>query len=98
MTVSPLYFTTHLPVSVNVPMAVASTSLFLIRSMNAPIFSSGTASVIRSWDSEIQISHGAMPGYFSGTRSRRTWHPPDSFAISATEQESPPAPLSVMLR
>ena len=98
MTASPLYSTTHLPVSVNVPMTVASTSLLFIRFMNASIFSSGTARVIRSCDSEIQISHGAMPGYFSGTRSRRTWHPPDSRAISATEQEIPPAPLSVMLR
>ena len=32
----------------------------------------------------------------SGTRSSSTSNPPHSRAISATEQESPPAPLSVM--
>src|SRR3989344_4614121 len=57
----------------------------------------GTESVIRSCDSESQICHGARPGYLSGTLSKSTAHPPTSRAISPTEPESPPAPLSVML-
>ena len=53
--------------------------------------------VIRSCDSEIHISHGCKPGYFNGTKSSSTMNPPDSFAISPTEEERPPAPLSVKL-
>ena len=98
ITTAPPHSTTHLPVSVNVPITVASTSRRSIRAMKASRFSGGTASVIRSCDSEIQTSHGAMPWYFSGTLSSCTWQPLHSFAISATEQERPPAPLSVMLR
>ena len=47
-------------------------------------------------DSLIQISHGAMPGYLSGTFSSSTWKPPDCSAISPMEELMPPAPLSVM--
>jgi len=98
ITTTPWQSTTYLPESVNLPITVASTSRCAASSMNAPILSGGTARVIRSCNSEIQISHGAMPGYFSGTASSVTWQPLHSFAISATEQESPPALLSVMLR
>ena len=54
----------------------------------------GESAVIKS---DIHVSHGCSPGYFNGTFSKSTIKPPHSFAISATEHDSPPAPLSVML-
>src|SRR5436190_1115865 len=64
-------------------MIVASTPRLFIRSENACQFFCGIESVIRSCDSEIQISHGSSPGYFSGTFSSWTSQPPDSLAIFA---------------
>ena len=93
----PLCETKHFPESVNFPIIVASTSRLSIKDLNLFHFSFGTESVIRSCDSEIQISQGSSPGYFRGTFSRVTITPPDSLAISETEQERPPAPLSVIL-
>ena len=93
----PLYCTIHFPEFVNSPITVASTPRLSIKFLNIFHLLGGTASVIRSCDSEIQISHGRSPRYFRGTFSRRTFAPPHSLAISATEQEIPPAPLSVML-
>src|SRR3990167_1441264 len=82
---------------VNSPMRVASTSCLSHIFLKAAHFAFGTASVIRSWDSETHICHGARPGYLRGTFSRSTSAPPLSRAISPTEPESPPAPSSVML-
>src|SRR3989344_1056538 len=93
----PPQFTTQLPESVNSPITVASTPRLCIRFRNTSHFFFGTERVMRSWDSEIQISHGRRLGYFKGTRPRSTSPPPHSLAISATEQDMPPAPLSVML-
>ena len=93
----PLYSTIHFLEFVNSPIVVASTPRFSISFKKVFHFFFGTAKVIRSCDSEIQISHGRRLGYFSGTFSKKTFAPPHSFAISATEQEIPPAPLSVIL-
>ena len=82
---------------INFPIAVASTPLLFNKSIIFFSFSEETDMVILSWDSEIHISQGRKPGYLSGTKSRSTINPPDSFAISPTEEESPPAPLSVIL-
>ncbi len=81
----------------NFPIAETSTPLLFNKRITFFLFLVETAMVIRSWDSEIHISQGCKPLYFSGTRSRSTINPPDSFAISPTEEERPPAPLSVML-
>ncbi len=58
--------------------------------------SGGTARVIRSWASETRISHGARPWYLSGARARSSRAPPVASAISPTDDDSPPAPLSVI--
>ena len=82
--------------AVNSPRSVASTSRSRARSRKAASFSGRTASVMRSWASETRISQGASPWYLSGARARSSRAPPGCFAISPTEEESPPAPLSVM--
>ena len=64
----------------------------------ASIVSGATASVIRSWDSEMRISQGFSPGYLRGAFFRSISQPPESRAVSPTEEERPPAPLSVMAR
>ncbi len=97
MMTAPCQRTRQRPEASKQPMAAASTPRRAMRSVKASSLSGGTASVMRSWDSLIQICQGSRPGYFSGTRSSSTTHPPHSRAISATEHESPPAPLSVML-
>ncbi len=58
----------------------------------------GTARVMRSWASEMRISHGARPGYLSGARARSMRAPPVAPAISPTLLDRPPAPLSVTAR
>uniref|UniRef100_A0A1A9VJS5 PDDEXK_1 domain-containing protein n=1 Tax=Glossina austeni TaxID=7395 RepID=A0A1A9VJS5_GLOAU len=55
-------------------------------------FSSGTAKVILSCDSDIHISHGAIPSFLSRTLLKSTSNP--SFPISPMDDDSPPAPLS----
>ena len=82
--------------SVNSPSAVASTSRRAASSSNASSFSGGTARVIRSWASERKISHGASPAYLSGALATVERAPPGASAISPTDDDSPPAPLSVM--
>jgi len=96
MIVLPWSLTMHLSVSVNSPITVVSTPRRAMRLMSSSSFSAGTAIVILSCDSEIHIFQGSRFGYFVGTLSSSTMHPPHSFAISAAEQESPPAPLSVI--
>src|SRR3989344_2149494 len=93
----PLYSTMQSPESLNWPMIVASTPRSFINSANFFHFFFGTADVIRSCDSDTQICQGDRPGYLIGTSSNFTKQPPLSLAISATEQERPPAPLSVTL-
>src|SRR3990167_642777 len=87
----------HFPDFVNMPIRVASTSWRSIIFLNAGHFPLGTASVMRSCDYEIHICQGSNPEYLSGTVSKSTMHPPASRAISPTDPERPPAPLSVML-
>ena len=60
-----------------------------------PGASGGTATTIRSWASDSQISHGARPGYLSGAAVSSTSAPTRS-AISPTADDSPPAPQSVI--
>ena len=55
----------------------------------------GTESTMRSCASEIQISVGLRPSYFTGARSRLTVAP-TSLPISPTALENPPAPQSVV--
>ena len=64
--------------------------------MNRSSLSGGTATVMRSWASDKRISQGLRPSYLSGARARSMSTPPGSPAISPTEEDSPPAPLSVM--
>jgi hypothetical protein len=78
------------------PTTVASTSRRRARSMKASTLDGGTARLIRSWDSETQISQGERPAYLRGQASRSTVTPPEPSAISPSEEERPPAPLSVM--
>src|SRR3989338_3828374 len=87
--------TTQFPEFVNLPIILASTPRLCKSLFKVFHLFFGTDNVMRSCDSEIQISHGRSPGYLSGTFSKLTSAPPDSLAISATEQDSPPAPLSV---
>jgi len=82
--------------AVKVPITADSTPRRFISPLNSPSLSPGTDTVMRSCDSESQICHGPRPGYLSGTLSRSTSKPPHSRAISATEHERPPAPLSVI--
>src|SRR3989344_4041552 len=56
--VFPLYLTTHFFEAVNSPMTVASTPRFARSALSFFHFAFGTASVIRSCDSEIQVCHG----------------------------------------
>ncbi len=93
----PFFRTIHFPLFVNSPICTARTPRESMSFLNVSKFFFGTESVIRSCDSEIQICHGDIPSYLSGTFSISTTAPPHSFAISATEQEIPPAPLSVIL-
>src|SRR3989344_6300949 len=97
ITIFPPKRTMHDGFFVNVPMCVASPPRLSKRYLSSDHFAFGTASVMRSCDSDIHICHGERPGYLTGTFSRSTEQPPHSFAISSTAHESPPAPLSVML-
>ena len=87
-----------LPVSVNSPTTAASTSRRFASARNSSMLSRGTARLIRSWDSLTRISHASRPGYFSGHASRSMDTPPLRPAISPRDDDSPPAPLSVMPR
>ena len=50
---------------------------------------------MRSCASETSISQAASPWYLSGARPTSSEAPPVWRAISPTEEERPPAPLSV---
>ena len=52
--------------------------------------------VMRSWLSETRISHGDNPACFRGTLARSISQPFVYSAISPMDDDSPPAPLSVM--
>ena len=58
----------------------------------------GMPKLMRSCASEIRISHGCIPEYFSGALARSMQQPPQRSAISPTLLERPPAPLSVTNR
>src|SRR3954466_5485332 len=92
ITSAPLLRTTTRPDLVNRPITVASTAWRSQIFLNCFHLAFAIASVMRSWDSDIHVCHGERPGYFSGTFSISTSHPPDSRAISPTEPERPPAP------
>ena len=77
-------------------MTVASTACLRARALKAASFSGCTATTMRSWDSEIQISQGSRPWYFNGTRDRSTSQPPACMADSPTAEDRPPPPQSVM--
>ena len=78
-------------------IGVAMTSHIWKMPRTSSTFSGLHVHIMRSWDSDTQISHGASPGSFSGTRSRSTSAPqPASRAISPTTQLSPPPPRSFM--
>ncbi len=51
---------------------------------------------MRSCASDTRISHGCSPGYLSGAHARSSSAPPLLVAISPTDDDSPPAPLSVI--
>src|SRR5256885_1142096 len=78
---------------VNSPITVASTPSLSPSVCSAAQFSGGTASTIRSWLSDTQISQGASPWYFNGTFSKST-RTPVSLPSSPTADENPPAPQS----
>ena len=94
-TTSPPWRTTRRPSPVNVPRSASSTPWRSQRSCSASRCAGGTATTIRSWASDSQISHGASPGYLSGTTFSSTSAPTPS-AISPTADDSPPAPQSVI--
>jgi hypothetical protein len=77
-------------------MSVSSTSISWPKASSSAIFSGSTTSVNRSCDSLTKISQGRRPGYFRGTFSSSTTAPPLMPASSPTEDERPPAPLSVL--
>ena len=77
------------------PITVAGTSYSSKMRRTFSTLSGRTASIIRSWLSDTQISHGARPSSFSGTLSRSTSAPnPPARAISPTTHERPPPPRS----
>ena len=95
-TTAPPWRTTRRPSPVNAPRSASSTPWRSQRRLRArPARSGGTATTIRSWASDSQISHGARPGYFSGAAVSSTSAPMRS-AISPTAEDSPPAPQSVI--
>ena len=76
-------------------MGVAGTSQRSKTSSTASTFSGLQVHIMRSCDSDTQISQGASPGSFRGTFSRLTSAPhPPSRAISPTTQLNPPPPRS----
>ena len=79
----------------NAPRSASSTPWRSQRARSAPSRSGGTATTIRSWASDSHTSHGASPGYLSGTAVSSTSAPTPS-AISPTADDSPPAPQSVI--
>ena len=94
-TTSPPWRTTRRPSPVNAPRSASSTPWRSQRARSSASRSGGTATTIRSWASDSQISHGARPGYLSGTAVSSTSAPTPS-AISPTADDSPPAPQSVI--
>ena len=94
-TTSPPWRTTRRPSPVNAPRSASSTPWRSQRARSSPSRSGGTATTIRSWASDSHISHGARPGYLSGTAVSSTSAPTPS-AISPTAEDSPPAPQSVI--
>ena len=65
-TTSPRWRTTRRPSPVKVPRSASSTPWRSQRARSSARRSGGTATTIRSWASDSQISHGARPGYLSG--------------------------------
>ena len=80
----------------NSATAVASTSCSEANFSKASTSSGFTDTVIRSWLSETNISQGDNPGCLSGTLAKSILQPLVYSAISPIEEDSPPAPLSVM--
>ena len=81
--------------SVTTPTGVASTPHFRQMESTSSRSSSEQIANIRSWDSDIIISMGSMPGSLSGTFEMSTSipHPPRS-AVSQVAQVSPAPPKS----
>ncbi|MFO0632471.1 MAG: hypothetical protein U0168_06445 [Nannocystaceae bacterium] len=52
---------------------------------------------MRSCASDTSTLHGCNPGYLSGASDRSSSAPPLLLAISPTEDDSLPAPLSVIV-
>src|SRR3989344_6469194 len=96
MTFLLLYLTVQWPEFVKTPMRVADTSCRSMIFLNAGHLLFGTASIIRSCDSESHICHGLRPEYLRGTFSRSTVNPPASRDISPTAPERQPPPISVI--
>ena len=82
--------------SVKVATGVDSTSCKFDNASKAAQSSGFIATVILSCDSETRISHADSPDCLRGTFERSILHPPVYSAISPIEDDSPPAPLSVI--
>ena len=76
------------------PIAVHGSSQRAHTPRTASSISGRTTATIRSWDSEIMISHGSMPSSRRGTRSRWTSMPAPADAISDSDDARPAAPQS----
>src|SRR2546427_10970999 len=73
-------------------MSVAGTSYRSKIRKTRSTFSGRTASIIRSWLSETQISHGASPSSLRGTFSKSTSAPkppPEGHLADHTRQAAP---------
>ena len=81
------------PVSVTSPITACWSSQRSQTASTASSICGRTTATIRSWLSEIIISHGSIPSSRSGTRSRWRSIPP-SRAISESDEASPAAPQS----
>ena len=88
--------TWNIPVDVNSATGVASTSCNFARLSNLSWSSGFTATVILSWLSDTRISQGDNPGCFRGTLAKSIIQPLVYSAISPIDEDSPPAPLSVI--
>ena len=79
----------------NSPRSQSSTPCATQMARSRSTLAGGTESTMRSCASEIQISVGLRPSYFTGARSRCTVAP-TSLPISPMALEKPPAPQSVV--
>ena len=82
------------PVEVVSPIGAQASSQRAQTAATSGTSSGRTTATMRSWLSEIMISHGSMPASRSGTRSRWTSIPEPPRAISASDDASPAAPQS----